>query len=912
MPNPFSQTGLQLPANRAQQAIPDTKVIPPRGARHLIERKALMAQLMEARRKRCVTIQGPAGSGKTSTLLAWRRELLAINFDVCWLSVIQEDNEPNRLSHCLLAALAELDPEVTCEAARLLGRADDELALEHWVIVLVQAVAQRQRDLVLMVDDVHHLEHPAILKVLGWLLDYAPANLHLVLGSRLPLSPSLPLVRLRAQHQLTELDLRALRFSAEESERFLREQLGEISPRDAQTLHELTDGWVAGLQLFAIDLKSRRGKPFNRTQVRDAGTFAHYFEQEVLVRLAPQDREMLTRAAICNRFCAGLCARLLGTPGAIPATMNQLARLMAENLFIVQVHSHDRENWYRLHPLLREVLRTRLGNQPALTLQSLHGTARDWFFEHGLMDEAVRHAVRAGDVQAAADLVEACAHDLMARGDLSHLPNLLRSLPLDQMRERHGLQLAMIQLQLFAHNFAHAQQIIDYLMTRLDRLSLREREMLAVARGALAMQQDDTETLWSLAGELEAISKDADDLVLTGRATVLGWLHMFNGNYDQARRLLEDSDRPGTAPRRTLIGRCIHGFSLVREGQISEAEHLLRNTLFEAESHGDSTLSAANTAACLLGQTLYEQNNPVDACALIEPRLDVLESVSLPSVVMISLLLLADSHWLLGRQLEAQASLDRLEDHALRYGLDRLMAWSLFTRLRWAVQTNHSAQAEQLLAQLEALSAKHAGTDRGVALGIRVLAIRAAIELHLYHQNHTSAVSLLLPLITRMETERRWPLVAFLRVQLAIAEQGCGHGELAQRQLLEALRQGHRLGLVRSLLDVSPQLLRMLLELQERNVLDPVTAFYTQRLLSAATPPATAPAKLATVLTVLSERETEVLQLMAQAMTNKKIARILNVSPETVKWHLKNVFAKLEVSGRDEAIARWRDQTMAR
>ncbi|MDH4610455.1 LuxR C-terminal-related transcriptional regulator [Pseudomonas sp. BN102] len=912
MLTPTPGSGVHLPANRELQLIPDTKVIPPRGARNLMARSALITRLMDARRQRCVVVQGPAGSGKTSTLLAWRRELVGINFDVAWLSVISEDNDPTRLCNCLLASLAEVNADLVREAAQLLGRDGDELALEHWIIVLLQGISRHGRDLLLVIDDLHNLNDPDIFKALGWLLDYAPANLHLAIGTRSALPSTLPLVRLRALGQLSEFDLRDLRFSVDESERYLRQQVGEISRRDAEVLHELTDGWVAGLQLFAIDLKSKRGGGFSRMQVRDASAFAHYFEQEVLLHLQASDLHLLTCASICNRFSASLCAKLVGKPQAIAWMMNQLTRLDGDNLFITQVKSHDRETWYRLHPLLREVLRARLAVQPETEQKQLQAIARDWFFEKGYIDEAVRHAVLAGDVKAAADIVEACAHDLLARGSIRQLPNLLRKLPPEEVRERFSLQLVMAQLELFAHNFDDARRILDNLRQNEQRLNVHQRHGLLVSRGALAMQLDRTEEAWALAPELEAIPEDADDLVLTGRGSILSWLYAFNGDFEHARRILEGSDRPGTSPRRTLLGRCIYGVTLVMEGRISEAEHILRNTLVESEQHGDSTIMASYAAASLLGSTLYEQNSLAEASQVLEPRLDVLERVSLPGAVLQCLVTLCTIYWLTGRQLEAQAHLDRLEEYAQRYNLDRPRAFVLYMRLRWCIQKNQSVQAESLLGQLQNLAGKYAGIDRGVPQGIVLLATRAGIEMNLYRQDYTKAVSLLLPLITLCESKRRWAQATFLRLQLAIAEQGCGHAQLARQQLVEALRQGHRLGLVRSLLDVSPVIPEMLQALLDAKVLEPVLEFYAERLLVAARPVENPAAKPTTPIETLSDRESEVLQLMAQAMTNKKIARILNVSPETVKWHLKNVFGKLGVTGRDEAIAKWRDLSLHR
>src|SRR5262245_2839447 len=163
-------------AERELQLDAHSRTTPPRSARNLLPRDVLIARLQEARRQRCVVIQGPAGCGKTSTLAAWRRELLALNFDVAWLTLAGEDDELTHFCDALLASLASVDPAIVRDAALLTGRDDDDLALEHWVITLVQALARHPQELVLMLDDLHVLGDRRIFRLLQWLLDYAPGQ----------------------------------------------------------------------------------------------------------------------------------------------------------------------------------------------------------------------------------------------------------------------------------------------------------------------------------------------------------------------------------------------------------------------------------------------------------------------------------------------------------------------------------------------------------------------------------------------------------------------------------------------------------------------------------------------------------------------------------------------------------------
>ena len=904
--NPLADTPQSTSAD-ATPSIADTKVVPPRGARRLVPRETLMVRLQQVRRQRCVLIQGPAGCGKTSTLLAWRRELLAINFDVAWLSLAAEDNELERFSHCLQASLAEVTPEQVRDAGMLLGRDNDEMAVEHWVITLVQGIAQHPRELVLMLDDVQHLQNPRIVQALLWLLDYAPQNLHLVLGTRTALP--FPLARLRARGQVSEFDLRDLRFSRAESERFLREHLGAIDARDAAVLHELTDGWVAGLQLFAVDLKAKQMTGFDRVQIRDASGFADYFEREVLVRLAPEDLHLLTCASICERFCASLCATLLGQPHALAGTMTQLARLDGDNLFITQVKSHDRETWYRLHPLLSSVLRARLETWPQQERQALHAVARGWFSDHDHLDEAVRHAVRAGDAEAAADIVEACASDLFAKGNLGQIWGLLKGLPAELTAERFGLQLVLAHLQLYGRNFPALLQTLQHLQTHYAKLDCKQRHTLTVLKGSLAIHQDDTEAMLAILPELLAIPVDADDFAWSGRSNTLAWLYMRQGEFETAREILGGGERPIASTRRSLLGRCFSGMSLALEGRATQAEHLYREVLEEAEQQGVPYLVVSTMAAGLLGTALYEQGDYDAACLLLERRMKLLEQSAIPDTVLHCMQTLAMAHWLAGRETEARSWLDRLEHYATRYDLGRLLVCALLVRMRWLLQAGDVVGADVALQRIEQTAQRYPASGPGTALEIQVIAGRAAVERYLHAGDFVAAAEVLPALIDASQNDRRWRRVVPMRVQMAIIEQGRGQPEAAREQLIEALRQGHRLGLIRSVLDAWPGVPAMLEVLLAEGVLDPVLAFYAQRLLDIdrSTHAGNAQDSGADTSKLLSIRELDVLGLVAQALPNKKIARVLNLSPETVKWHMKNIFYKLGVTGRDEAIAKVRD-----
>jgi len=289
----------------------------PRSGVGVVGRERLLTRLLEARRLPCVVVTGPAGAGKSTLVAAWRQALVPLGFDVAWFTAAEDDDESARFFDKLIASLAQVDPALVRETAQWRDGSVDADAVERVAITLVRGIAAHPRELLMVFDDLHHLHDPAIHDALQWLLDYATPNMHLVLVSRG--APHLSLDRLRSQSQMLELESQDLRFTRAETEQYLKAQIGDVDARTVKTLHEWSDGWVAGLRIFALDWKKKQlepgraapGEPFARMPARDARALIDYFEHEVLSLLAPQDLSMLVYAASCSRICAPLCAARL-------------------------------------------------------------------------------------------------------------------------------------------------------------------------------------------------------------------------------------------------------------------------------------------------------------------------------------------------------------------------------------------------------------------------------------------------------------------------------------------------------------------------------------------------------------------------------------------------------------------------
>jgi LuxR family transcriptional regulator, maltose regulon positive regulatory protein len=882
-------------------------------------REALMARLMDLRHKRCLVLCARAGSGKTSTLLAWRQTLIGMGFDVSWLSVNPDDNEWTRFSECLLATLTEIDPAITREAALLQGSGDDDLAIERWIITLLGGLAARIRPVMMMFDDLQHLTHPQVVWAMRCLIQYAPVHVHFAFGTRtaLPLLPA----HLQAQNEVAQLGLQDLAFTEAESEAFLHVQLDRIDKREARILHRMTEGWVAGLQLFALKLKAQRDAPTQHVPLHDPEAFSSYFETELLAYMTPEDLNLLTRMSVCNPVSASLCAALVGYLNAVASTMTRLHRLDANDLFITQIHGRDGETWYKLHPLLREALQARVQKLPEAAQRALHVTAWQWFEKRGMLDEAVRHAVQAGEVEAAAELVDAAAVDLMARGEMGKLAGLLRLLPRAHIDARFHLQLAEAYLLLPARG----QDAIAHTVERFDaqiaagELDARQRFSVNVLRGALALRNDDAASIARLQSALLDAPEDVDVHERVLRDNLLAWMYLSRGDYARAREIAAVHEQTEGAPREQLLSRCVLATSHAAEGRLGLVEPLLRPVMQEAERRGPAFIEVQCLAAGLLAHAMYELNQTEVARRLLEGRIDIIERIWLPDIVMRALLVLTGAYLAEHRHLDAFACLDRLEDYAVTNDLDRLRAHLLCARVQLYLRSGEMDLADASLHRLDAMGRRYPDTtDGGMALDIWLYWQRARVEHDLHRNAFDAARERLETAMQLCERHGRVRGAVRLRLQLALAEQGCARTEAARANLLAALRDGHRLGLVRTLLDVSSRVPSMLQDLLASVTLDPVIALYARRLLDASVvhdapghPPAApasnpGPKRGIVPLSALSGRERDILELVAQAMPNKKVARVLNITPETVKWHLKNVFSKLGVSGRDEAAERLR------
>jgi LuxR family transcriptional regulator, maltose regulon positive regulatory protein len=876
----------------------------PRLPKATTERTRLLERLTEARRRTCVLLQGPAGCGKTTLALQWRARLVGLGYDFAWVTVSPDhEADPPLLGLC--AALDLIDPAIVREAAFIHNRQAGSDSSEAIAIPLLTAVARHPRELVILIDDCQNLRDSRAYQLLQMLLDFAPPNLHVAIVSRS--MPALSLARLRARDASLELDFHDLRFTFSEAEEFLRARNEHLSRRDARICYDQTDGWVAGLQL--LSLRPRLKEASGGAPVQNARDFDAYFSREVLAGLDPQELDSLARLAVARRFDVALCSVLLDPE------RGQLLfeKLLRENLFLVPVEAGRGAAGYRFHPLFRDLLLARFEILDAAVKQQTHAVLGDWSGRRGQLQDAVRHCIAAGDVERAADWVEQGARAMFLKGELRRMVGVVAELPGAVLASRVSLRLWVGWTQLCHRQLARCHETVEAMKATLPQEE-DARHHLTLLEGSLAIQDDDTAQALALLPRIEAMPPAEDAILSGGRRNILAWLYTHLRDFERARdcvqkpALLVDGAPLLDSAFGALTGRCMLGFSYLFEGDICRAERSLRETMRDAEQLIGPYCEPASNAAGLLCDVLYETNDLAGLRELLDARLDGIEQVALPDTLLRALVMQSRSHFLEGSHQEASADLARLEDQAQQRGLDRVVAHALAERARLHLALGQLDAAEEALAAVRFVAKRSerrasAARDKIATLG-EWTAVRCLSAQGRHHDARLRLQALMA--VAPYRGQRR--IETQMALHLALLEDALGHRPQAMRTLASALQMCQELGLVRSVLDHGPDMLGLAERTRDSGLLNNTISFYLEHVnRGAAAAVFAAPTVRIRGVEPLSERELDILRALASAMPNKRIALVLGISPETVKWHLKNIYGKLGVSGRDGAVARSRD-----
>lgn len=880
-----------------------TKLGPPRQARRVVRRDELLQTLSLSSERVLTVLRAPAGFGKTTLLTDWREQLLVQQRIVAWLTLDADDNDASQFVVYLSRALVDALDTLADEMPELRG--DAEPTSPKVVLTsLINALSGLAQPITLILDDYDRIVSGAIHELLSFLILHAPENLHLVLATRS--EPPLPLAYLRAHDELVEIDASGLRFGFEHTRSFLAEVATlKLSADQMRTLHETTEGWVAGLQIAAIGLRGRDDADAligsfsgNFRAVND------YLAQAVLPNLDESTVEFLLRTSILERLSGPLCDFVAGSSGG----QQTLEYLLGQNLFVQALD--DESRWFRHHALFADFLRGQLGRRFGEQLPALHLRAAQWFAEHELWSEAVRHALAADRPELATEWVERCA---MREIEDSHVRRLLgwtRKLPIQAVRQRPRLRMALAWALLLTIQLDEALALVDEVGADLAAADTPppadiEAELLALRFCIIALK-DDTAAAMPLGEKfLAALPQlSGDGHAWFVQASLNGLTHCYQkaGQVERARAMQEPSLYPvSDAHSRKLFTRsyraCTLGACDVREGRLQEGEQRFRDALQFAEAHAGRRSAAATLVACSLAGVLYERDQLDEVEQLLADRLDIIDDACYLDSVRTAYQAMVRTAIARGDFAAAHGLLDRAEGLGARRRWARLTAVCLAERLRLLLLEGRHADAERVLQLLKERVDESRPLQCCAASEAWRLREMAQARWHLHEGRAAEAVALLRAVLVDEEPgNNRYPVVR-TRMLLALAlEQDGRHDEARDLAALLA-REAQASGLVRSLRDEGAAgdalLVRAMVMPADPERVPPRAAVPAQRLIDP-----------------LSERERDVLSLVARGMSNKQAAKALMLGTETVKWHLKNVYSKLGVSRRTSAVHRARQMRL--
>lgn len=880
---------------------------PSRLPQGLVERAAVLDAWLPHRARTCHQVLGPAGSGKTLLAMQWRARLVGLGFDVPWLSV-QEGEDADTSIQSLLAACAAMSPDMA-ERLRALQDGQRRFLSDGAVAAsLIQAVTQHGREVLVVVDGYQHVGHHRVHAVFQTMLDYAPANLHLLLIARAV--PPLAVEHLAAAGQLHVLDAEDLRLNLAEAKALVRSQLPAMPTEHIRKLHAATGGWATGLQMA---LRGLPADPAPLHAPRQAAALARaaapYFNREVLPRLDAPCLHALVHLAPTHGFNEPLALELAGSLVTPPL----MALLQRERLFItpVETAAPNGAPWWRFHPMFRALLLQRFAQMPQDHQQRTRLQLGHWFARRGMLREAVQHLVAAGESRQAADWIEQQARTLFLNGELQRLAQALAALPEASLRGRPALALWQAWAQLCYRQFAACRATIAHMAAEARSDDVAQQAHLCLLRFSLALQHDDLDAAQALLPAMLELRHDSDAVLQGGRRHLLAWYFSHLGLAEEARDRLRGPAHyldDGRLLLDSCFGRAMTavmlGMSHLHEGQYRQAESSLRSALSQAETALGRHSEAASNAAGLLCEVLYEVNDHDGLRALLAQYAAPIERLALPDAQLGAALAASRLHARNGALAQAHAALARLQQLAGERGMLRISAIVLHERVHLCLQANAADAARAHLDALDAL-VQQALDQHLAAPKIAHWATLARARWQVHQLQDDAAQSLLRAL------ESSAQLSAWVRIQAgalaAIVGARSGQPHMALRKALQVLQQAQTMGLLRSLLDLGSDYLQLARQVQQLQAGgDALLNLYAERLLQTAGTALAGIQARAPALAALSAREQQILQLLVHDLPNRRIALALGLSIETVRWHLKNIFAKLSVLRRQEAIVQAR------
>ena len=944
-----------------------TKLYIPPIKSDILDRPRLVNRLFEGLDGKLTLISAPAGFGKTTLITSWIHSQEE-NFrsysslpPAAWISLDEGDNDPIRFVSYLIAALRKIQPEVGTSTFDILQTPNpqpDDILL----VSLINELSEIRTKFMVVLDDFHVIKDERVHSIITFLLENQPPQMHMVISSRA--DPPWPYARLRGRGQINEIRVNEMRFTPEESAGFLNVVMGlELSPEDISALEDRTEGWIAGLQMAALSIQGRKRSQGEHSVTVFVKAFAgsnrfvlDYLLEEVLNQQSSEIQAFLLQTSILERMTASLCDDVTQRDDS----QELLAQLEQANLFVIPLD--DERRWYRYHQLFSDLLKSVLGkNFPNYELH-LHRRASNWFENNGLMVDAVSHALTAGDTERVASLVEGnAALAMMDYGELNTLVNWLDTLPQEVACSRPWLCVFNAWALVYTGRLDAVEPLLQNAENLLESMEKIDKQGEVVEFSSEVGDSDGVNQTGGIVsippiGELERqhifgnicairayvaelrgdfghaidCARDAlenlpdEDLMARGSAaTVLGAVLRLCGDFESARQALDEAKllRQAAGDSQTvLFVNCSQAYLLVVQGKLREAERSFREVLQLSEmgvGRGGRSLPIKGFAHTRISAVLREWNEMESAVFHADKGLEISKRWGQADVLVYGFVEKARTLQVLGKEKEAREVLREA----------RIVAFNVSP---WFGSLLESWEAQLYLMQGNRQQPLQWIQKHGLKFDdpfefpreseYRVLArfLIAQAKAEPNSNQIDQALSLLDRLIDMEASAGATSALIEVLVLKAIALMLKGNQSEANLVFERGLHLGEPERFVRTFLDEGREVAELLLLAKSQGI----AVEYVNYLLHAmddeinleklVVEAAVSQTKFTAMGLVepLSERELQVLRLMDSELSSPEIAEELVLAVSTIRSHIKNIYSKLGVHSRYEAVERAREMDL--
>ena len=846
-----------------------------------------------------ILISAPAGYGKTTLVSSWLRHN---DIASTWLSLNEGDNDPVRFLQYFLQALQKIDPKIQLD---LLGMPQEmrTASFEALLNILINEIIERDTPFIFVLDDFHVIHSESVLKILAYLLKHLPPQMHLVILTRI--DPPLPLARMRARNMLMDIRADQLRFTRDEIAAFLNDGMGlALSADDLSAMETRTEGWIASLQLAALSMQSSK----DVHAFVSAFTGSHHYVMDYLVEevIGFQPKKVgdfLMQTSILEPMCGPLCEFVIDPDPEEPVNgQAMLEALERMNLFVIPLD--DDRGWYRYHHLFADVLRKRLEQHCPDSLPKLHQRASLWFEQNGLVIEAIGHSLTADDQDRVIQLIEQNGPLLLIRGELNPLSNWIKAVE-SQFQMHPWIPIIKAWLFILTGQPEQAEELLQIAEKLISPLEADTQ--IKIMQGAIATGRSYRSFINGDTNHTAAFARQAVDYLpdvdLVSRSirsiatALLGEACLMNGELEEARQACTEAKKIGQAAgdvHAVLVVNCALGRIFVEQGLLHQAAEIYAETLQVAIRPDGRKSVTAGEVLTELSLVSYVWNNLEAALEQARSCIALCRQWGYQAFQATGLTVLARLEQVQGNTLTALEHMNSAEKLTKEHHF----------AFKYTVRVNY-ALVRLWIAQGNLEKASRIVQESGITANDEIPYLRepeflALLRLLLAQGDYDASLALSKRLLQKAETGKRIGRVIEVLVLQALIFQGRKETEQALAVLKRSLSLARPERYIRTYVDEGEPMARLLHLARSRQV---ETEYATDLLsvMEKADGKAQPPSQL--LIKPLTMREIEVLRLIEAGCSNQDIAGKLVISIPTVKRHISNIYAKLGVESRTQAVA---------